>query len=265
MIKAFINGQFEYIKNDNLLIGGSEFAYGRGVYETLRTLNHKPVFLKEHLDRLLRSTKKMGINIPYSINEIISRLNSIISDFPNPNQRTRIIVAKNHFIIYTSKLIIDSTIFNGVHVLTTLTKRNTPELKTTDYCNCLKAWNEAQKSNCFEAILVDENSDVFEGSRSNVFWIKNEKLITRKDNVLPGVTRQKIISNTTYPFEFGNLNVNDFNLIDELFITNSGSGIVPVSHINGAIIGNGAIGEVTKNLLNDYTKLIKNDIKSACF
>lgn len=265
MIKAFINGRIKYIKNDHLLIGGSSYAYGKGVYETLRTMKHKPVFFKEHLDRLIDSAQKIRIHIPYFMNDIVSIVNSVISDYPDQNQRLRIIAAENYFIIYTSALSIDPKIYKGVQVITVLTKRITPELKTTDYQNCLSAWDKAQKSHCFEAILVNEKGDVFEGSRSNVFWAKNGKLITRKKDVLPGVTRQKIITKTSYPFEFGNLNVTDFKQIDELFITNSGSGIVPVSHINGLKIGNGAVGEVTRNLVNDYTKLIKDDIKSVRF
>jgi branched-chain amino acid aminotransferase len=149
--------------------------------------------------------------------------------------------------------------------MTVFASRNTPTIKSTNYRTCLGAWEKAQGAGCFEAILTDEMGEVFEGSRSNVFWIKSGELFTRQYDILPGITRQIILSKFSCPVNFGNLNVTDFKLIDELFITNSGSGIVPISHVNGSIIGNGAVGEITRNLLNDYTKWIEENIESVRF
>ena len=81
--------------------------------------------------------------------------------------------------------------------------------------------------------------------------------MTRQDQVLPGVTRQTIISKSSIPAAFGQLNKNDFDQIDELFITNSGSGIVPVNKVNKNKIGSGVVGKLTRKLLSDYNMWIK--------
>jgi len=260
MIKALINGKWEFVPDKHLQIGTDSFAYKPGLYETFRTFSFKPVFLDRHLDRLYQTAQKTGLIIQFSKFEIIEMVNTVIASFLEPDQRVRILAVPDHLILYTSPLGINSSIYNGVKVITVRASRNIPDIKTTNYQVCLSAWEKAQESHCFEAILTDKDGDIFEGSRSNVFWLKNEKLYTRQDNVLPGITRQIIISNFSYPVEFGNLNETDLDTINELFITNSGSGVVPVSHVNDSRIGNGTVGKITRNLLDDYTRWIYEDI-----
>ncbi len=262
MIKALINGKWKFVPDEHLQIGGASFAYESGLYETFRTLNYKPVFLEQHLNRLFQSARIIGLKIEFSREGLYRMVQSVVSDFFESDQRVRILAVPGYLIIYTSPLNLDEAIYNGVKAITVNAKRNTPAIKSTNCQICLSAYENAQGAGCFEAILTDDKGDVFEGSRSNVFWIKNEKIFTRQNNILPGITRQIIISKFSSPVTFGNLNVTDFNQIDELFITNSGSGIVPVSHVNGSIIGNGNVGEITKNLLDDYIHWIREDIEN---
>lgn len=262
MIKALINGKWELVPDKHLQIGTASFAYKSGLYETLRTLNYQPVFFNPHMDRLYQTAQKTNLKILFSRSKLLDMVNTVIAEFSEPDQRIRILAVPDYLILYTSSLNIDSSIYDGVKVITVHASRNTPDIKTTNYQICLSAWKKAQELHCFEAILTDNKGDVFEGSRSNIFWIKNKKLFTRQCEILPGITRQIIISKFSNPVEFGNLNVTDFKQIDECFITNSGSGVVPVSHVNDSRIGNGAVGEITRILLNDYTKWINEDIKN---
>ena len=131
-------------------------------------------------------------------------------------------------------------------------KRDTPEIKTTNYHSCLNAYQLAQEHEYFDAILVDGNQVVSEGSRSNLFWIKKDSLFTKETGVLPGVTRNTIIKHSPYAVKYGELNVLDFDWLSELFLTNSGSGIVPIVKVNNSIIGNGVPGPITKELMKLY-------------
>jgi branched-chain amino acid aminotransferase len=107
---------------------------------------------------------------------------------------------------------------------------------------------------------MDKHGIFFEGSRSNLFWITNKKLFTREGDILPGITRQTIIDRSPFPIEFGILNLSEIIDIDECFLTNSGSGIIPVTQINGGNIGDGSVGTVTKQLLAQYNNWILQDI-----
>ena len=260
MIKALINNQWESIPKEKLQLGTDTFSFSSGLYETFRTLDFKPVFLQAHLDRLFRSADQIGLNIDYSKLDISNMLSKVIHDFQDPNQRVRILAVPNKLIVYTSHLNLDPSIYNGVSVITIEASREQPEIKTTDYHACLTAWRAAVDAGCFEAILMDDNGILYEGSRSNLFWVKDEKLFTRKEDVLPGTTRQIIINHSSVLIQYNTLNSMDLSNIDEFFLTNSGSGIIPVTRINDKNIGNGEVGIITRQLLSQYNEWMLKEI-----
>ena len=155
---------------------------------------------------------------------------------------------------------LDPSIYNGVSVITFEASRANPEIKTTDYQSCLTAWRAAVDAGCFEAILIDHNGILYEGSRSNLFWVKDEKLFTRKEDVLPGITRQIIINHSSVSIQYKIISSMDLSNIDEIFLTNSGSGIIPVTSINDKNIGNGSVGTITRQLLSQYNEWMLKEI-----
>ena len=192
--------------------------------------------------------------------EILEMIELVISEFPDPNQRVRILAVPEKLIVYTTSLDLDNSIYEGVSTITVKGIRETPDMKTTNYNVCLDAWTKAEKMGCFEAILTDEDGHVFEGSRSNIFWVKNGEIFTRKGDVLPGITRQTLITNSPVTVSFGKLNQNEFESLDELFLTNSGSGVVPIIKVNSAPIGDGNPGPITQQLKTLYKEWLKNEI-----
>jgi len=260
MIKALINNQWESILKENLQLGTDTFSFSSGLYETFRTLDFKPVFLQPHLDRLFSSANRIGLNIEFTQSDILDMLSKVIHNFQDPNQRVRILAVPNKLIVYTSYLNLDPSIYNGVSAITYKASREYPEIKTTDYHACLTAWKAAIDAGCFEAILMDHNGILYEGSRSNLFWVKNEELFTQKKNVLPGTTRQIIINHSSVSIQYKVLNSMDLSNIDEFFLTNSGSGIIPVTSINDKNIGNGSVGIKTSQLLAQYNEWMLKDI-----
>jgi len=260
MIKALINNQWESIPKENLQLGTDTFSFSSGLYETFRTLDFKPVFLQPHLDRLFSSANRIGLNIQFTQSDILDMLSKVIHDFQDPNQRVRILAVPNKLIVYTSYLNLDPSIYNGVSVITIEASRAQPEIKTTDYHACLTAWKVAVNAGCFEAILMDGSGILYEGSRSNLFWVKDAKLFTRKEDVLPGTTRQIIINHSSVSIQYNTLNSMDLSNIDEVFLTNSGSGIIPVTSINNKNVGNGSVGIITCQLLSKYNEWMLKDI-----
>ena len=93
---------------------------------------------------------------------------------------------------------------------------------------------------------------VYEGSRSNLFWIRKDRFFTKETGILPGVTRNTIITHSPHAVRYGELNVLDFDWLSELFLTNSRSGIIPIVKVNNSIIGNGVPGPITKELMKLY-------------
>jgi len=252
MIKALVNNQWERISPEHLQLGEETFAFEQGLYETFRTLDYKPVLLAPHLDRLFRSAKLTGLFIHYRKEELLDMVNRVVSAFHDPNQRARILAVPDKLIIYTSSLNLDPIIYKGVSAITVLGTRETPDVKTTNYKVCYDAWKLAKKQKFFEAILIDNDGSVLEGSRSNIFWVKDGQLFTREGGVLPGVTRQTIIQYSPYPVIFESLNQNEIDSLDELFLTNSGSGIIPIIQVDKQVINDSLIGKMTHQLLRLY-------------
>jgi len=259
MIRALINNQWETISTDSLQLGADTFAFETGLYETFRTLDFKPVFLDPHLDRLFYSATLTGLRIQYTRDEIEAMIEKVVMSFPDSNQRTRIMAVPEKLILYTTSLDLDSSIYKGVSTITVKGLRDTPNVKTTNYKVCYDAWQLAESKNCFEAILVDQNGFILEGSRSNIFWVKDGNFFTREGGVLPGVTRQTIMQQSPVPVSFGTLNQDEFDSLDELFLTNSGSGVVPIIKVNEQFIGDGDVGDVTSQLMAQYSEWLLED------
>ena len=249
MIQALVNGIWKSFDEKDLQPGANSFKMNSGLYETFRTKNFKPVLLKQHLDRLFQSAEKINLKIMYSKTEIEKMIKMVINNFHEKNQRAGVIVSKDILVVYTTALDLDIQIYDGVDTLTASYERNTPGIKTTDYKGCLDAYKKANKKSYFEAILLDRNNYILEGGRSNVFWVISNSLFTRKDNVLSGITRKTIIKHSPIPIHYGKLKIFDINRVDELFLINSGSGIIPVRKVDSMIIKNSSLGPITFKLI----------------
>jgi len=176
----------------------------------------------------------------------------VIESSPEPNQGVRVLLVPDKVIIYTSSLNLDYNIYGGVSVITVQAKRGIPEIKGTDYHSCLNAYQLAREHKYFEAILIDEDQMVLEGSRSNIFWVIEDCLFTKGTGVFPGINRKTIILHSPYAAKYGKLNVLDFNMLSELFLTSNGSDIGPIVKVNNSIIGNGIPEPITKELMKLY-------------
>ena len=259
MIRALVNGSWKAFENDQLQPGTNNFDFEGGLYETFRTKNHQPIFLAQHLDRLFASAESVDLKHHFQRYEIETMIDQVINEFPDPEQRARILLVPGKVIIYTTPLDLDHGIYDGVSVISIPVQRKDPNIKTTNYSVCLNAYEIAQDNNCFDAILIDEVGQVLEGSRSNVFWVKENDLCTREKDVLPGITRQIIIMNSPHPINYSKLNLIDLGGSDEVFLTNSGSGIIPVVKVNNTQIGVGRPGPITMNLLDLYATWMNNE------
>ena len=160
MIKALVNSSWELFNIDELQPGTSVFNFETGLYETMRTRDHRPILLTPHLDRLFNSAKSTNLEPAFHRKKVESMIMQVIESSPDPDQRVRVLLVPDKVIIYTMPLDLDYDIYNGVSVITVQAKRDTPEIKTTDYHSCLNAYQLAQEHECFDAILMDEDQVV---------------------------------------------------------------------------------------------------------
>lgn len=258
MTLVLINNEWVHESEAMVNLFSDAVMYGAGVFETCRTTPSRQVFkLDEHLDRLIRSAKQIRIPLSYSKTDITAMAEKVATASPSDVQKIKIIATLEDCIIISSELEIDESIYSGVAVKSVIQKRPLPDVKSLSYLECYLAYREAQDAGFFEALLTSLDGEVYEGSRSNLFWFdESGYLWTRKGEVLPGITRQTVMEISPFPVKYGTVELSKLIKKPEVFQTSSTRGIVPIVQLDDHTIGNGEPGPNTQELMKRYAELL---------
>ncbi len=263
---CYYGGKY-YKDSSEIKIPITDLALTRGwaIFDFMRTYGLKPVLLKLHLVRFRNSLKEAGIRLTFdekSIERIISKLmqlNKIRRDVAfriivtagdskdsfNPSKKPRLIILTEQIHSITSKFRAKGYFAQIVGV-----QRLLPSAKTVNYLPGLKLLADAKKQG-FDDVIYISGNNVLEGVTNNIFIVKNNKLITPKEKVLGGITRQlilKVAINNNIPTYERNISVQQLLDSDEVFSTSTIRQILPITKINGKIIGDGKSGKLTNRL-----------------
>lgn len=258
-----INNKFVKKAEAKISIFSTAFTYGYGAFETLRTYENKKVFkAKEHIDRLFKSAKQIELKIKYSKKEILEMLTKTAKKSKNKIQKIKIIVTEEGITIVSDKLKIQKNIYEkGVTCKSIEAHREMPTIKTlsflSSYINNKKATNEG----FYEAILINKTGQVYEGAYSNIFWFEKNILCTRENEILEGITREEILKISPFKIKFKTINIKELMKKEEVFLSQTTKGIVPISRINKTKIGTGKAGEKTQKLIEIFSFSIKEELK----
>ena len=279
------NGSFQKWDDTNVHILSHTLHYGTGVFEGVRaydTLNGPAIFrLKEHTNRLFDAAKKINIEVPFELDEIIQAqcetlnenqlnagyirpiiylgneglglrakelsVNVAIAAWEWPSymdpeaKKKGISIAKSSYIQYENPL------HSGNKIIGT-------------YFQNTMALHEAIDKGADEALMMDANGFISEGSGENIFIVKDLKLMTpTKDHCLNGITRQSVIQiakDLNYDVIEKNLTFDDLISADEAFFTGTAVEITPISKVDDVKIGHDGAGEITKVLQNKFDEVI---------
>ena len=254
MIDVLINGKWEKKKPSELGTHSNCFYNSKGIYETIKVGENKIFFIDEHLQRFFDNASRIDLPCKFKKDEIKNQINLSVKKHQTSNQLIRLILYPQKLLVFSETLNIDNKIYKGVKIMTFLAKRKNPEIKSTDNKLASIAWSAAKESGYFESILIDKQENIYEGSRSNFFWVKNNTIFTKEKNILPGITRQIILKNYSSNICYDTLNVKDLNYINEAFITQTSRGVIPVKQINNISIGRSSPGEKTSELILLYNQ-----------
>lgn len=239
-----------------LLDATGSLGRGYGVFETLRTYGNKELPLARlHIKRIFASAKAIDLKIKYTQSELLTQLKKVVARSPHNIQRIKIMAVEEGIIIFSIKAKIDPKIYTeGVSLLSTKISRGMPEVKSISYLPSYLAHEKAVKKGYFDALLINEKEEVFEAAYANLFWFEgtgsNSILCTRKDQVLPGITRELVIKNSPFPIKYKTITLKQLLKKKEIFTTQSINLIVPIVKIDKTKIGDGRAGKNTKELIN---------------
>lgn len=228
----------------------SDMLLGYGIFETLRTYNKEIIFnTTDHIDRLLDSAKKIDLKIQFNKKEIFKMLKKIAKKSIHKNQKIKIIAIPNKLIITSTEQKDDKKIYQGVKCMSIICQRSLPEIKSISYLSSLLSHKKAEEKGYFEAILINEKGEVSEGAYSNIFWFEKNILCTTKNKILLGITRKTVLKISPFKTKLKTINIKNLYKTKEIFLTSSTKGIVPVVQIDNKKIGNGLVGDKSKELI----------------
>ena len=285
--KKFIwkNGEFENWDDSNVHILSHTLHYGTGVFEGVRaykTENGPAIFrLSEHTSRLFDAASKINIKIPFSKDELnIIQCNILNQNNLNEGYIRPIVYLGNEGLGLRAKdLSVNVAVAawewpsymdpiakeEGISVIKSSHKQYENPLHSGNkiigtYFSNTMALHEALDKGADEAIMMDMNGFISEGSGENVFIVKDEVVLTpTTDNCLNGITRQSVIQmakDLSIEVHEKDLRYEDLKNADEAFFTGTAVEITPITKLDQSSINDGKRGPITKILQDSFMSIV---------
>ena len=279
-IHIYINGSFYHRDEAKISVYDSGFLMGDGIWEGLRLVNNKWIFIDEHIDRLFEGCKAIDLDIKMTKEDIVNALDETkaINNMSNEVHARLMITRGNKLkpfqqphlsesginiviIMEHSKPSIDVKNITMVTVpqVRGMPMSQDPKLNSHSKLNCILACIQANKLGADEALMLDPLGFVNTTNSCNFFIVKNNQVWTSTgDYCMNGVTRQNIINlckENDIPIYEKNFSLVDVYSADEAFITGTLGSLTNVTSIDNRNIGKDN-NPISDKLRNYYKKLL---------
>ncbi len=287
-VTVWVNGQTVSGAQATVPVFDRGFLFGESVYETFRTYGGVPWLFVEHYERLVRSAERLCIRVPYSMPELWEACLGLAEAYRPQETYLRIIVTGGVSDIVLEpphervpNVVVIGKVFQpfpaawyetGAPVVIARVRRNPafaldPRIKSCNLLNNILAYRDAAQAGAAEAIMLNYEGWVAEGTSSNVFIVNARGVLQTPAldvGLLEGVTRRFVLQlcrQRAIPVEETRLSVEDFGRAREAFVTSSLKGILPVTAVDGRPVGDGAVGPVTRQLMRWYDEAIRTYVE----
>jgi branched-chain amino acid aminotransferase len=258
------------------------FLFGDSVYEVVRTANGRPFMLKEHLNRMRRSAAMIYLDMPWSDAEIGGRVTQLRAALPFPECYFRIIATRGPgpvallpdacmepglYLIGMDLLRYPARLYSeGCRVAVVRRLRNDPRAldpraKTGNYLNNMLGLVEARKAGADDAVFLNADGHLTEATTSNVWLVERGKVVTPPvgEGLLEGITRAFLLAKLPeagIPVTEAALDIDRLLQADEVFLSGTVKGIMPVTLIDGRRAGSGKPGPVASHAMQLYEEAL---------
>lgn len=242
------------------------------IYEVVRVISGIPLFWEEHCERLTASASKLGFSLESINDEINLNIKKLIEINKYPLKNFKLIVFNIHkqtpdYIIFFIKSSYPSITQyeNGVSTILYHATRTNPNAKIINTTLREKVDLALQQAEAYEALLVNEYEQITEGSRSNLFFVKENALYTApSDNVLVGITRKyifNICSKLNLNIIEKPISISFLNDIDGLFLTGTSPKVLPIDFVDNTLYSSTS-NQIIKKISLEYNKIIEEYINN---
>ncbi len=255
---TFINGEYVPFSQSFLHVSDLIITRGYGVFDYFLAKDTIPTYLSFHLDRLLISASLLNLDPQYSKEELSIIVKTLIEKNKYQNSSVKIIItggiSMDDFTLTKSSVIIinkpfevqvtDATL-NGGSLITSKYQRDIPEAKTINYIRAVSVSKQLANSGAADVLYID-GTRVRECSRCNIFMVKDKIIYTPKSKMLKGITRKRILSLNGFSVQESDFKIKDLLAADEVFITSTTKGVMPIIQVDAKTISTGKVGPITK-------------------
>ena len=277
-IQIYINGTYFHRSEAKISVMDSGYLLGDGVWEGIRLHKGKFLHLENHLSRLYKGAQLLDIKLNLSLEKVKQalietvKINNMYTDVhirlivsrgikKTPYQHPKVTVGPPNIVIIPEfKKVNINDINKGIALVLVKTIRDyrvqNPQINSLSKHNCIAACIEAAKLGADEGIMLDPKNNVSTCNSTNLFIVRKNEVWTSKGMYcLKGVTRGTIINickeNNLKIFE-KDFSYKDVESADEVFVTGTFAGVIPVVKVGDKVLSNSKIGKITKLLQNYY-------------
>lgn len=244
---------YRYFVRNNLVLPADEaviplddiaYGYGYGVYESIRISKAKALFLQDHLARLQESAKIIGLEHSFEASKITDSICQLIKKNEVDSCNLKVLLVggttaedANLYIQCLNPHFPDRKFYkSGVSTITVNYKRDFPHSKSLNMLPSYLAYRDAKQARAYDALLVDPNGNITEGTRTNFFALSHDTIYSPPESeILLGVTRDKVLNlarDNNFKVETRELKLAEIQSYEQVFITSTSAKIMPVSSID---------------------------------
>jgi branched-subunit amino acid aminotransferase/4-amino-4-deoxychorismate lyase len=252
------NGRIQPASQAAVPLDNIEYAYGFGVYETVRAAHGKALFLDEHCRRLMDSARIIGLEHPFSAGSVRQNVENLLAKLKVEACNIKILLigaaAKENANLYIqclNPLFPDRKLYkNGADVTTARFERAYPHAKTLNMLPSYLAYRGARQAGAYDALLINSKGCITEGTRTNFFGLKDQTLYSApEEEILLGVTRDHVIQvarKAGFKLELTDILLDNVKQFDSVFLTSTSSKIMPLKSIDKATWDSPVSAELAK-------------------
>ncbi|SEM68157.1 branched-chain-amino-acid transaminase [Paenibacillus sp. OV219] len=281
----YLNGEYVSKEDAKISVFDHGFLYGDGIFEGIRIYGGNIFKCKEHLDRLYDSAKSIMLDIPLTQDEmeqalvetirknglrdgyirlVVSRGPGNLGLDPKRCPQAWVIIIVEQLAIYPAEAYRDGLVSVSVSQRRNIPDALNPKIKSLNYLNNILVKIQANLAGVGEAIMLNSQGYVAEGSSDNIFIIKRGVVYTPPCYVgaLEGITRATIMelcAKLGYTLKEEPFTLHDVYVADEVFFTGTAAEVIAVREVDGRTIGSGKAGPITTHLLEEFRMTVEVD------
>jgi branched-chain amino acid aminotransferase len=257
---AYFNGQFTPQEKTRIQVTDLAFLRGYGLFDFLRVVAGHPIFIEDHLDRFEQAAEAMGLLMPESRESLRHIIAELIRLNPHPLLGIKLILTggyssdgftpaeKPNFLALANPFDFPKS-GSSLRLMSCAYRREIPAVKTLNYIFPIRMLPELKRQSADDFLYYWDDL-VSESSRSNVFIVKDQTVITPHTGILPGITRKHILAlcQGVFRVEERAVTLREVLGADEVFITSSNQRILPIHQLDDHLFKPLQKGFVTQKL-----------------